>query len=124
MEAPLMFASENAYEHLPLVKNLAPFLISCIEAIRQTLNLHRSPGKKEIDLLLRQMQLRFEGFDGAEAEQKRERLAAVLEDLARLKEMLESSPEAIQNKKKERLAMPVRTIYGVGKEILKVETAL
>ena len=51
MEAPLLFAAENTYKRLPLIKNLETVMTFLLQRLKEELHSEAQPRNDEIDRL-------------------------------------------------------------------------
>lgn len=93
MEAPIAFASEDAYNRLSQVKNLERVMISLLRHMKEGIQFeeHRSR-KGELDGLSDQLLNLFGGYDALTPEQKRDCLSRATPLLSELKTILKGLP--------------------------------
>lgn len=71
MEAPLLFAAENGYSRLPLIKNLEVAMTSLLRSLKEALSSGPEPLNREMDRLTDTLLGLFDGYDRASPEQKK-----------------------------------------------------
>lgn len=129
MEVPLLFAAGNAYEHLPLVKNLETVMTILLRRLRDQLHRKLQPQNDEMDRLSYKLLKLFNGYDSAPQEQKKNRLAEAIGHVSALKDItgnLKASPgkdqrQPIQNKEDNTvLSLPIVSVRGVGSRIAEL----
>lgn len=123
MEAPLLFATGNAYERLPLVKNLETAMTFLLRRLREELHSEPQPRSDELDMLSYELLKLFDGYDSVSQKQKKDRLAKAIGHLSALKAITEN-PNAIigggrySSIKIEQtntlLSLPIMSVRGVG----------
>ena len=124
MEAPVAYASENAYRRLAQVKNLETVMTALLRQFKERIReeVHRSR-KEALDGPCDQLILLFSGYDELTAEKKGERLSRATPLLANLKAIMESLPETDEKivrsgdgsrQERNRLSESVQLIHGVG----------
>ncbi len=94
MEAPLLFATENTYKRLPLVKNLETVMTFLLQRLKEELHSEPQPRNDEIDRLSSALLELFDGYDSATQEQKKDRLAEAIGHVSALK-AIAGNPRAI-----------------------------
>ena len=67
MEAPLLFATDNTYKRLPLVKNLETVMTFLLQRLKEELHSEPQPRNDEIDRLSSALLELFDGYDSATA---------------------------------------------------------
>jgi ATP-dependent DNA helicase RecG len=128
MEAPVAFASENAYCRLSQVKNLETVMISLLRRLKEEIcqDGHRLQ-KAELDRRSDELIILFSGYDLLSEGEKRNRLFQATSLLFRLKTLLKSLPgtdphevyssEHADWPAPDILSQPVQFIQGVGPRI-------
>ena len=129
MEAPLLFATENAYKRLPRIKNLETVMTSLLHRLKE--ELHGEPQRRhdEIDRLSSALIELFDGYDSLPQEQKQDRLAEAMGHVSTLKALVANSKAIIRDdrwsiiQQKERnsvLSLPVESVRGVGPRVAQL----
>jgi ATP-dependent DNA helicase RecG len=124
MEAPLLFATGNGYNRLPLIKNLETVMTSLLRRLRKELNSKPQPLNSAIDRLSGALLELFNGYDSLSPEQKKARLVEAICHVSALKaiaknplvtpgEGLQTSTQQ-QEEGKALLSRPLVSIRGVG----------
>lgn len=124
MEAPLLFASEDSYHRLPLIKNLGAVMTALIE--RLDLNKKTNPSNSELDRISHALAELFNGFDILSPQEKKARLVEAACHISTLKAMVKNpggkprEKMAISAQSEEKgalLSLPVDRLRGVGPRI-------
>ncbi len=129
MEAPLLFATGNAYEHLPLIKNLETVMTFLLRRLREELHGKPQSLSKEIDRFIDILLQLFNGYDNMPPEQKKIRLAEATGHVSALKTITENL-QAIHDKRQRSsiqktesnttLTLPIISIRGVGSRMAEL----
>ncbi len=126
MEAPLLFAAWKSYSRLPLVKNIDEVMTSLLKDFRAiiTSKINRPDLGKDIDSRIAKLSWLFSGYDGLDAEEKKERINSALNLIAELKGLLQQTFDSENGKKKEgglqtgdSLSRPLNFLPGIGPRI-------
>ena len=123
MEAPLLFAAENTYKRLPLIKNLETVMTFLLQRLGEELHREAQPQNDEIDKLSSALAELFDGYDSAPQEQKKKRLAEAIGHVSILK-IIAGNPKSIsgedgwsqmqQEERDAELSLPIESVRGVG----------
>jgi ATP-dependent DNA helicase RecG len=123
MEAPLLFATDNTYKRLPLVKNLETVMTFLLQRLKKELHSEPQPRNDEIDRLSSALLELFNGYDNATQEQKKDRLAKATGHVSALK-AITGNPRVIsredrwssihQEERNSVLSLPISSVRGVG----------
>jgi ATP-dependent DNA helicase RecG len=128
MEAPIAFASGDAYNRLSQIKNLEKVMISLLRRMKEGIRGEEYRSRKnELDRLSDSLSNLFGGYDGLPQEQKRDRLSRATPLLSELKNTLRSLSETDKQLRQggdgsdrnapNVLSRPVQFIQGVGPRI-------
>ncbi len=135
MEAPLRFAAQESFRHLPLMKDVESLMDRFLAQLSHALkDRGRLPEDKTIGSLFTAWRNLFRGFDALSGDEKRDRIHKALdlhEDLtARLLLPVEEASESADAKKArekqelslhlKRLALPAQYVKGVGPRISRL----
>jgi ATP-dependent DNA helicase RecG len=128
MEAPIAFASGDAYSRLSQIKNLASVMTSLLRHMKEGIRGEKYRSRKdELDVLSDALLNLFGGYDGLPQEQKRDRLSRATPLLTALKTTLRSLPgsdkqigqggDDCDRNFPNVLSRPVQFIHGIGPRI-------
>jgi len=129
MEAPLAFASGDAYHHLSQIKNLEKLMTSLLRQVKEELPRGDHTSRKgHIDRLCDAILDLFDGYDTLTKELKKDRLSQINPIVSELKVLLktlvESEPNGGSSTEPEKdtnikniLSQPVQFLQGVGPRI-------
>ena len=123
MEAPLLFAQENGYSRLPLIKNLGEVMTSLLRRLRKELSNKPQALNSEIERLSNILLELFDGYDKLSPEQKKARLVEAISHVTALKAIVKNSSvkpgeaqttSTHQEEESALLSRPLDSIRGVG----------
>jgi len=127
IEAPLLFAAENAYGRLSLVKNLEAVMMSLLVRLREEFhNINQQPQNNEAAKVIGVLVKLFDNYDRSSPERRKDSIAEAIGHISILKAMVEDPSEISEENKigNALRSLPITSVRGVGNRMSELLTRM